>query len=234
MKEFFTDFLNNRTLIFYVISGIALLLTRIPVAGIYFRSINTLIHEAGHAFVTLILSGEVIAVNLFADTSGSTVTKAKNKFSQVLIAVAGYPFSSLMAFILLFLLSRGYYLYILFFFASLTLLLMVLSIRDGYGLFWAGTFSVINLLLIYFNHPIAIFMASAFFSLVVLTDSVLSSVILFVLSIKTPRKAGDATNLHKFTRIPAVVWSLIFLSLALLVAYFSIVNFFPSPVNMFK
>jgi hypothetical protein len=86
---------SNHQILFYVLLITAILLTRIPVLGKYFRSVNTLVHEAGHAFATLLLSGEVIAVNLFADTSGTTVTKAKGKFSQALIAIAGYPVSAL-------------------------------------------------------------------------------------------------------------------------------------------
>ncbi|MBK7171812.1 MAG: M50 family metallopeptidase [Bacteroidales bacterium] len=227
MKDFFETLIHQRTLVFYLILGVVLLLTRIPVAGKYFRSVNTLIHEAGHAFMTLLLSGEVIAINIFADTSGNTVTKASNKFFQVLIAAAGYPLSAIIGFILMFMLSNGYYLYILFFFASLTLLLMVLSIRNGYGLFWAGTFSLLNLLLIYINDGNWIFIAATFFSLIVLTDAVLSSVVLFVITIKTPKKAGDATNLHKFTKVPAVIWSILFLVFSGIMAYLAILKYFP-------
>ncbi len=227
MKDFLETIANQRTLIFYIILGVVLLLTRIPVAGKYFRSVNTLIHEAGHAFMTLLLSGEVIAINIFADTSGNTVTKASNKFFQVLIAAAGYPLSAIMGLILLYMQSNGYHLHILFVFASLTLLLMVLSIRNGYGLFWAGTFSLLNLLLIYFNNGYWIFIAATFFSLIVLTDAVISAIVLFVLTIKTPKKAGDATNLQKFTKVPAVFWSILFLAFSGLMAYFAILRYFP-------
>lgn len=227
MTEFIDRILNNSTMVFYLLLVIALLLTRIPIAGKYFRCLNTMLHEAGHAFITLLVSGEVIAVNLFADTSGTTVTKAKNRFLQILIAAAGYPASAITGFIFLFLLSKGYNLSILFVLASIALLLMVLSIRNGYGLFWAGTFSLINLLLIYFNSQQWIYMGAAFFSLIILTDSVLSVVTLFVLSIKTPNKAGDATNLQKFTSIPAVIWSLLFLAFSGLVAYLAITRYFP-------
>jgi len=189
-----------------------------------------MIHEAGHAFMTLLVSGEVIAVNLFADTSGNTVTKAKNKFLQVLIALSGYPASALSGLLFLFLLSKGYHLYILFALVSLTLLLMVLSIRNSYGMFWAGTFTLINLLLIYFNNANWIYLASTFFSLIILVDSVLSSFVLLAISIKTPKKAGDASNLEKFTRIPAVAWSVLLLAFSGYLAYLSIIYYFP-PIN---
>jgi hypothetical protein len=219
--------LSNRTLMFYLLLAIALFLTRIPVLGKYFRSVNTMIHEAGHAFMTLIVSGEVIAVNLFADTSGNTITKAKNKFLQFLIAISGYPASALCGLLFLMLLSKGYHLHILFVLVSLTLLLMVFSIRNSYGLFWSGTFTLINLLIIYFNDAKWIYIAVAFYSLIIVVDSVFSSIILLVISIKTPKKAGDASNLEKFTRVPAIVWAILLLAISGYLAYLSIDLYFP-------
>jgi hypothetical protein len=227
MRDNLVSLFNNQTLVFYLLLGIALLLTRIPLIGKYFRSVNTMIHEAGHAFMTLLVSGEVIAINLFADTSGNTVTKAKNRFLQILIAISGYPVSAATGLLFLFLCSKGYHLHILFTLVSITLLLMVLSIRNSYGMFWAGTFTLINLLLIYFNNASWIIVASTFFSLIILVDSVLSSLVLFVISIKTPKKAGDASNLEKFTRIPAVVWSILLLAFSGYMGYLSITLYFP-------
>ncbi|NVO18262.1 MAG: M50 family metallopeptidase [Bacteroidetes bacterium] len=226
--------LGNHTLVFYILLAIALFLTRIPVIGKYFRSVNTLIHEGGHAFMTLLVSGEVIAVNLFADTSGNTITKAKSKFFQVLISLAGYPVSAACGLLFLFLLSKGYNILILFVLVSLTLLLMVLSIRNAYGLFWSGTFTIINLLLIYFNQSNWVYLAAAFFSLIVVVDSVLSSVILFVISIKTPKKAGDASNLEKFTKIPAVIWSILLLAFSGYIAYLGMKHYFPPVSEIIK
>jgi len=158
------DWINSHhQILFYILLTTALLLTRIPVLGKYFRSVNTLVHEAGHVFVTLLLSGEVIAVNLFADTSGTTVTKAKGKFAQATIALAGYPVSALTGWLCLFLLYKGYNLYILFILTSIALIIMILSLRNMYGLFWAGTFVVLNLLLIYFNNKTLIYTFAVFF-----------------------------------------------------------------------
>jgi hypothetical protein len=232
MKDTFLYIDNHHSLVFYIILLICLVLTRIPVAGKYFRGVNTLIHEAGHAFMTLLVSGEVISVNLFADTSGTTVTKAGKKVLQFLIAVAGYPFSSLVGLLFLFLLARGYPLYVLFILTSITLLLMVLSIRNAYGLFWAGTSSLINLLLIYYDHGTGVFLASTFFTLIILVDSLVSTVILFVLSIKDPKKAGDAANLQKFTKIPAVIWSIIFMTFSGTIVYLSVKHYFPPLTNL--
>jgi hypothetical protein len=219
---------SNHQILFYILLITALLLTRIPVLGKYFRSVNTLIHEAGHVFVTLLLSGEVIAVNLFADTSGTTVTKAKGKFAQAMIALAGYPVSALTGWLCLFFLYKGYNLYILFILTSIALIIMILSLRNVYGLFWAGTFVVLNLLIIYFNNNTLIYAFAAFYSVIIFTDAVISSVVLFVISIKQPKKAGDATNLNKVTRLPAAFWAILLLAFTIFISWLSVINYFPS------
>jgi hypothetical protein len=227
------DWINShQSLVFYILLITALLLTHIPVLGKYFRSVNTLVHEAGHAFTTLILSGEVISVNLFADTSGTTVTKAKGKFPQAVIALAGYPVSALTGWLLLFLLHKGLTLYILFILTSIALIITILSLRNAYGLFWAGTFIVLNLLLIYYNNRGLILVFSTFYAIIIFTDAVISSVVLFVLSIRQPRKAGDASNLQKITKIPAVAWSILLLVFTLFISWLSVTHYFPSIKNL--
>jgi len=223
------EWLTKHTeLIFYILLAIALLLPSFPLIGKYFRSVNTLVHEAGHAFMTLALSGEVISVNLFADTSGTTVTKAKNKLSQVLIALAGYPFSVLTAWLFLFFLEKGQPLNILFILTSIALIIMVLSLRNTYGLFWAGTFVVFNLLIIYFDNKLIIYIAAAFYSLTILSDAVISSLVLLVLSIKQAKKSGDAANLQKITKIPAAIWAILILAFTLIIVWITVRNYFPS------
>jgi hypothetical protein len=219
---------SNPSLVFYILLITAILLTRIPVLGKYFRSVNTLVHEAGHAFATLLLSGEVIAVNLFADTSGTTVTKAKGKFPQALIALAGYPVSALTGWLCLYLLYKGYNLSILFILTSIALIIMILSLRNAYGLFWAGTFVVLNLLLIYFNSRPLIQVFATFYSVIIFTDAVISSLVLLVLSIRQSKKAGDASTLQKITKIPAAVWAILLLVFTLFISWFSVIHYFPS------
>jgi hypothetical protein len=223
---------SHPQLLFYILLLTALLLTRIPVLGKYFRSVNTLVHEAGHAFMTLLLSGEVIAVNLFADTSGTTVTKAKSKFAQALIALAGYPVSALTGLLCLFLYFHGYNLYILFILSCIALIIMILCLRNMYGLFWAGTFIVLNLLLIYFNNKTLIYAFSTFYSVIIFTDAIISSVVLLVLSIKQSKKAGDATNLQKITKIPAALWAIVMLAFTFFISWLGVINYFPSFKNL--
>lgn len=224
---------SHPQLVFYILLLIAVLLSRIPMAGKYFRSLNTLIHEAGHAFATLALSSEVIAVNLFADTSGTTVTKAKSKFSQAIISLAGYPFSALVSLLCLYMLASGLNLYILFTLTSITLIIMILSIKNAYGYFWTGTFILLNILLIYFNNKLLVSISATFFTLIIFTDAIISAFILLALSIKQPKKAGDATNMNKLTGLHSAFWAVFLLAITLLISYFSVVHYFPSLRSIF-
>ncbi|HOW32307.1 MAG TPA: M50 family metallopeptidase [Bacteroidales bacterium] len=225
---------ENRTLIFYLLLSAALLLSRLPLIGRYFRVVSTMIHEAAHVFATLLVSGQLISINLFSDTSGSTVTKSKGKFSQFIIAVAGYPLTALTGFLLMYLLVNQNAMYILFVLLSIVMILMVLSIRNSYGLFWAATFALINILLVYFDNHIAIWIAAAFFTLIIVTDSLVSTIVLLAISYKNQKKAGDATNLHKITGVPAIIWALIFVAFSGFMVYLSVVKYFPSVKGLFQ
>src|SRR6056297_3111471 len=61
---------------FYLTLVAAAVLPKIPFIGRYFQVFNTLIHEDGHAIMALLSRGQIKRIELFADTSGTTITKA--------------------------------------------------------------------------------------------------------------------------------------------------------------
>jgi hypothetical protein len=225
--EQFEKFIQLPSNLFYLILVVTLIMTRIPLIGKYFRVVDTMIHEMAHALMAVFTSGKVISINLFADTSGSTVTKSSNKFGMVLVSLAGYPVSSLAALLMMYLIKTGNYLFIIFILVSIAIIGMMLFIRNGYGLLWAGTFSVLNFLVIYFDNKFVIQSLSIFYSLIILTDSVIAPLYLLVLSVTQPAKAGDAANLKKASHIPAVVWALLFSAIALFCGYWAVKIGFP-------
>lgn len=79
--------------------------------------------------------------------------------------------------------------------------------------------SINAFLIFYFKKTDYIQLAAWFYSLMILIESVWSTWVLLFLSIKNKNMAGDATNLAKFTRIPAVVWALLFTAFAAFMAY---------------
>lgn len=219
----------DKQTVFYVLLGISLLLTRTPVIGKYFRVVNTMIHESGHALMTLFTSGSILKVELFSSTEGDTVTKSSSRFCQMLIALAGYPFSSAAAYFFFYLIKTENQLIVLYLLVAFSLLNLIFLVRNGYGIFWLITFSALLVLAIYFKNEFIIYAGAIFLSLIVLTDSIISAFHLFIISIAKPQNAGDAKNLKTFTGIPVVFWSLMFMVLALWVGYKSIALFFNIP-----
>jgi hypothetical protein len=186
-----------------------------------------MIHETAHAMMAVFTSGKVISINLFADTSGSALTKSPNKFSQILVAFAGYPISSLIALLMIYLVKTGNNLLVIFILVSIAISCMILFIRNGYGLLWTGSFCIFNFLIIYFDQQLFIKSISIFYALIILTDSIIAPMYLVVLSVTQSAKAGDATNLQKSTFIPAVIWALLFSGIAICCGYQAVLIGFP-------
>ena len=198
---------------------VALLLPRIPVVGKFFNIINTGLHELGHALMALMLDGEVHKIELFKDTSGTTVTQTKYKWEAVLVSLAGYPFAASAGWLSFYLIQRGAATGLLIGLTVLFVIMLLLWIRNWYGALWVLLFTAINALLIYYQNPQYVEYAAKFYAVMILTESVVSSFVLLVLSFKDSSKAGDATNLENVTHIPAAIWSLLFLAYTLWVVY---------------
>lgn len=211
--------------IFYYLLIVAFLLPRIPVVGKFFNIINTLVHELGHALMSLLLNGKVMKIQIFQDTSGVTTTQSDSQLKSFLVSIAGYTFASATAFFCFFLLSVGYEKWILVGLSVLFLIMLIFWIRNKYGAAWVLIFTLINFILLYFwRNDTANEVMAWFYSMMILVESVWSTFVLVYLSVKTPDKAGDATNLHKFAYLPAVIWALLFALFALWMAYLSLVR----------
>lgn len=208
---------GNIILIVFVV--VALLLPRIPVVGKFFNIINTGVHEFGHALMALLLDGEVHKIELFKDTSGATVTQTKHKWQAVLVSLAGYPFAASVAWLAFYLVQNGGSTGLLAGLSVLFVVMLVMWIRNWYGALWVLLFCAINVFLIYYDNAEFIRYTAMFYAVMILTESVVSSVVLVVLSFKDSSRAGDATNLEKITHVPAAIWSLLFLAYTLWVVY---------------
>lgn len=196
----------------YFFIPIALILPRVPVVGKFFNIINTAIHEFGHALMALIMQGKVHKIELMRDTSGSTVTQCPTLAGNILVSMAGYPFAAFAVWFLCYLNEVGYQKGMVLGLSILMLVMLVLWIRNWYGLIWIVLFCALNGWLIYTDNLQYINIAALFYAVVVMIEAISSSVILLFLSIKDSNAAGDATNLARFTHIPAILWALLFLA----------------------
>jgi len=209
----------------YLILINAFVVTKIPVIGKYFRVIDTLIHESGHALVALLTSGKVLKIELFQNTSGTTLTQSKSKVSQFFTALAGYPFASAVSYILFYLIKSENYSWVFITFSAFTLLSLILWVRNWYGIFWLITFGGLIVLFYYLKQDLYIFCFTLFVSAILLFDSAIKCFQLVYLSFTKPKDAGDAANLKKLTHIPAFLWTLLFLSISIFFVYRTILLF---------
>lgn len=216
--------------IIYYLLAVAFLLPKIPVVGKFFNIINTLVHELGHALMALVTQGQVVHIQVFSNTGGVTVTKSKSGLAAFLVSIAGYPFAASIGLLCAYLLSIGYGNWIVLGLPILFLFMLVLWIRNVYGLVWVLLFTLLNAVLVfYLKKPLYIEIAAWFYTLMIILESVWSSLVLLYLSLFHSDQAGDATNLRNATHIPSFVWALLFVAFSLWMTYCAISLFMDSP-----
>ena len=198
---------------------LCIVIARLPYIGKYFKVVNTLIHETGHSLMTLFTNGQVIKVELFSDTSGTTVTKSNSKFGQFMIAFAGYPFASIMGYLFVFLIFNNYFSALLITIGIIAIVNLIFFVRNAHGIFWTLSFSALIVLNFKYGSVLSTVIFATVICAITLFESLWSSIVITVMSIKKSGNAGDATNLKKITQVPAFIWALLFLGLSSYVVY---------------
>lgn len=211
-----------KTLLF--LAGSALLTRFIPFSSL-FRNLDTMIHEFGHALVTLLLSGRVLRIELYADHSGVTYSAIGAGVKAIAVSLAGYPLASLFSVLLFYLYRKERHRGGLLLASAVALVMLLLYVRGGFGMFWLSGFIVLNIavLLLWPKFSKYYYLFLAFLTL---EESVAGTLVLVSASIFSPSGAGDAANLARMTPLPAILWALLFLLFSLLCAKWALGLFF--------
>ncbi|OUM97401.1 MAG: hypothetical protein A9Z00_10070 [Thermobacillus sp. ZCTH02-B1] len=189
---------------------ITALLTRLLPFSEFFRNVYTLVHEMAHAVVTLLLSGSVLYIHLYADQSGVTHSMIEAGWRTIPVALAGYTGAALFAWLLFRLQADKRERTGLMIVAAVAALALLLFVRNPYGMLWCAGFAGATLLIgVLAPGWLRIFYASLV-SFICLVESVLSSFMILALSIVEPASAGDAANLSRATPLPAAAWGAFF------------------------
>lgn len=208
---------------FVLFLAIGLIVTRVPVIGKYFRSVNTMFHEDGHAIFSLIFGKGTDRIELFANTEGVAQTYTNKGIlgwiPRILISIAGYPFASFIAFVFYYFLVKEQYDVLLYGLFVTIVLNLILWVRNSYGIIWLVTFGGILGYLYYLGNGDYIAYFMLFIGSILLVESVYSSLIILILSIKQPDDAGDSTSLRKSTMISSRFWGLLFFVQSLYFGY---------------
>jgi hypothetical protein len=191
---------------------VALVLVLVPIAWRTSRHVVTIAHEGAHGVAALLGGRRLSGIRLHSDTSGLTVSRGRPTGpGMVATAFAGYVGPALLGLGAAYLLSRQHALAVLWL-AVLLLALLLLQIRNFYGLYAVlvaglGVFAV------------SWWGSGAVQSLAAYTGSwfLLVAAPRPVLELQQARRRGraretDADTLARLTRVPGLVWVLVFLA----------------------
>lgn len=204
------DFLMNKwikALLFLV--GAAILTRLIPFSS-WFRILDTMIHELGHALMTLLMSGRVLSIELNPDHSGVTYSMlSSGGWSPVVVSLAGYISASVFAILMFLGYARKRQGEGLMTITALAVIMIIFFVHKGYGLWWLIIFIIVNLIFYMLGPKIRNFYY-LLLAFLVLEESVMGPLTLAIRALSQPSQAGDASNLANMTVVPAIIWALLF------------------------
>jgi Peptidase M50B-like len=200
-----------------------------------FRIFVTFIHEGGHALAALITGNSVASLSVATNASGETYTTQGGLISQVFISSAGYLGSMAFGALLLILIRKAVA-------ARIVLLgcgILVFALTMIYGLFkpmfsmnawsgipftlFAGLFITASLILIarFATAKVATFFVSFLAVQCVLNALFDLKTVFFLSNPFGPTVPTDAVNMANATHIPAIIWTVIWIGLALGILWFA-------------
>jgi hypothetical protein len=211
---------------------ISIVLWFIPFAEILtypFRIFVTFIHEGGHAIAALLTGNSVQSLSIATNASGETYTSQGGTISQMLVASAGYLGSMAYGAFLLVLIRKAI--------AARIVLLgsaaVVFALTMIYGLIKpamtgvvssalpftiiAGTLLSLGLVAIakYAKARVATFFVSLLAVQCILNALLDLKTVFFLSSPFAPSVPTDAVNMANATGIPALVWSIMWIAMAI-------------------
>ena len=194
----------------------------------------TISHEGGHALVAVLTGRRLLGIRLHADTSGLTLSRGRPTGpGMVAMLAAGYLAPAVAGLGAALLLASGHSLALLWL-AVGWLALMLLQIRNAYGL------------LVLLVCGVAAGLASWYLSGATL--SLLAYLLTWLLLLAAPKpvlelmrqrrrgqaRGSDVDQLARLTRVPALVWELLFLLANLAGLVVGVAVLLPSVVSGFS
>lgn len=228
----------STTTLILIYLGVALVGSMVPFLRSYFAHF--------HNLVNLVISAclEGGKIHLYRDGSGQTTGSAVLPFKRALISYAGYTGASVAAIGLLYLVLKGHYHLVVYLYLGLSVVALLLWIRNAYGVLWGISTVALLALPIFFRYEtvLAIPVNINFGTLLVHIGILLASV-LFIQSMigavqvcrqafmsRSNPKRKAALVQTKF--IPAVVLGIILFGQTVLAGYFFALNFISLPFSL--
>jgi hypothetical protein len=197
-----------------LLTGSAFLTHWLPFSA-FFRNLDTMIHELGHATMTLLLSGEVQYIYLYADHSGITLASLSSGMAVIPVALAGYVSASLFTVWMFKAYSEGKQRRALLWITVLSIIGLLIFVRNGFGMLWVAGFIGVNLVAVLLPWRTLVNVYFLLLAFLCLEQSVFGPISLWIYSLDPSANAGDATTLGKATGFGATVWASVFTIFAL-------------------
>ena len=193
------------------VGAAAVVLTWSPLGYRLVRHLATLLHEAGHAIVGVLVGRKLRGIRLHSDTSGLTVSRGKPAGpGMVATLLAGYPAPAVVGLAGAWLVSAGYAAGMLW---ALVLLcaLMLVFIRNFYGL-WVILLTGVGVAVLSWTASAEILSIAAYLMVWSLLLVAPRAVVELQRSRRRQRSStsSDADQLARLTRIPAGFWIAVF------------------------
>ena len=213
---------------------LSIVLWFIPFAEILtypFRIFVTFIHEGGHAIAALLTGNSVQSLSIATNASGETYTSQGGTISQMLVASAGYLGSMVYGAFLLVLIRKAIAARIVLIGSAA----LVFALTMIYGLIKpamtgvvssalpftiiAGTLLSLGLVAIakYAKPRVASFFVSLLAVQCILNALLDLKTVFFLSSPFAPSVPTDAVNMYNATGIPALVWSVMWIAMAIVI-----------------
>ncbi|MBT2726414.1 M50 family metallopeptidase [Bacillus sp. ISL-75] len=196
-------------------------------------------HNLVHLVISACLEGSKIYLN--RDGSGQTTGNHTSPFKKALISYAGYTGASVAAIGLFYLVSRGHYHLVIYLYLGLSVLALLLWIRNPLGVIWGLSIAVLLALPVYFRYE-TVLPVNVNFEMVLVHMSIFLASVLFVQSIigavQVCKQAFMSRNnpkrkaaLVQTKLVPAVVLGLTLAGQSAYVGYFLVQNFISFPFS---
>lgn len=200
-----------------------------------FRIFVTFIHEGGHTIAALLTGNSVASLSVEMNASGKTYTTQGGLISQIFISSAGYlgsmAFGALMLILIrkavaprIVLLGCGILIFALTMIFGLIKPVISLSQWSGIPFtLLAGTLISVGLVLIarFASNRVATFFTSFLAVQCVLNALFDLKTVFFLSSPFEPTVPNDAVNMAYATGIPAILWTVVWIAIALGILWFA-------------
>lgn len=190
--------------------AVALVLVLLPATWPRVRLGVTVVHEAGHAVVAVLVGRRLRSIRLHSDTSGLTVSRGKPRGpGMVAMLAAGYLAPAALGLLAALLLAAGRSVGLLWLLVVLSAGL-ILWIRNGYGFLVLLVGGAGVLLVTWYGDGRVQSVAAYLIAWLLLLAAPRPLVELLTAGRRRPR-TSDADQLAGLTRVPAVLWVLLLL-----------------------